>query len=144
KVWFAVPGNLTPVTRQLGPEARSVDLVALVSPDHELSVLATYGNHAMRRHELQRFLDARVNSYGRLQEKHPHFHWINHELVERQGHEWAQLSFTRDISSPASGETYARSVSTVFEGHLFELWALSRTGQKADVDQIIDSLQIPR
>jgi hypothetical protein len=144
KVWFAVPSDLAQITRQIGPEAHCVDLIAMVSPDHHLSVLATYGNHAMRRHELQNFLDQKVTSYSKLVERHPHFHWINHGLVERQGREWAQVSFAHDGSSPAGAEIYTRSVSTVLEGHLLELWALSRMGEKTVVDQIIDSVQVPR
>ena len=144
KAWFAVPKDLLSVNRQLGPGARYVDLVALVSADHQISVLATYGNYAMRRMDLQTFLDAKINSYDKRKNEHRYFHWINHGLLERQGREWAQISFAHDVPAPAGGETYARSISTVLEGHLLELGAVCHSGQRSVVDRIIESLQVPR
>jgi hypothetical protein len=72
----------------------------------------------------------------------PHFRWISHGLIERQGREWAQLSFARKLPPPESGEAYMRSICTVFEGHLLQVWARSHAGEKAAADRIIDSLQI--
>jgi len=147
KVTFAVPSDLGQVNRQPRQYARSVDLIALESSDHRLSVLATYGRLPMLRRALPGLLDGKVNAYTNSSARYPHFRWIDHVLVERQGREWAQVCFTHDLPPASGGEAYSRSVSTVLEGHLLEVWALSRaaheSSQRAAVDRIIDSLQVP-
>jgi hypothetical protein len=146
QVSFSVPKELVPLTSRSNVEARYDDLIALQTADRRLCAVAKVGRYPMQRHQLQSFLDAKVASCANLKTQHPHFRWVNHRLLERQQREWAEVCFRYDRSPPPGREAYARSVSTVVNGHLVEVWAMSRAaeqpGEKAIIDRIIDSVKL--
>jgi hypothetical protein len=146
QVSFSVPKELGHLNSRSNVEDRYDDLIALQTPDRRLCAVAKVGRYPMQRHQLQRFLEAKVASCANLKTQHRHFHWINHRLVERQQREWAEVSFKYDRSPPPGREAYGRSVSTVLNGHLVEVWAMSRAaeqpGEQAVIDRIIDSVKL--
>jgi hypothetical protein len=148
KLSLEVSRDLLEKSKQSKSDARYVKVTSLESPDRRLSVLVTYGKHIMKASDLQPFLDYKVSSYSKLKARHPRFRWLEHALVERDGREWAEVRFVHDISSPIGTDVYTRCISSVVDGHLLEIWVLTRAprdpAQKAAVDKIIDSVQIAR
>jgi len=114
------------------------------SSDGTFSVLVTYGKRSLETRNLADFLRDKVSSYNSLNGKAPHFRWIDHRVVERHGRQWAEICFSHDNASGA--HVYTRCLSCFVEGHLLEIWALTRRAtdfaQKSYVDQLIGSVRL--
>ena len=118
-------------------------LADLVSSDGTFSVLVTYGKHDFKAPDIGEFLQKKIEEYSKPSAKLPHFRWIKHEIVTRDGRSWAEIRLSHDNDSGA--HVYTRCLSCFVRGHLLEVWALTRRAadpkQKAYVDRLIDSVQ---
>jgi hypothetical protein len=141
---LATPVDVSP--RRLAPtqSPRFSVLTDLTSSDGSFSVLVTYGKGSLETRNLADFLRDKISSYNSLNGKAQHFHWIDHRVVERNGRQWAQICFSYDNESGA--HVYTRCLSCFVEGHLLEIWALTRRAtdfaQKSYVDQLIGSVRL--
>jgi hypothetical protein len=130
-------------TRATGTDRYSV-LCDLASADGTFSLCVTYGKHTLKNPDMQNFLEQKVASYSRLNAKTPHFQWIQHRIVERNGRRWAEICFSHDNASGAP--VYTRCLSCFVQGHLLEIWAITRRAvdskQKSYVDHVIDSVRL--
>ncbi len=119
-------------------------LADLASADHTFSAQVTYGKQSHKKPNLADFLHQKVSMYSKPSAKLPHFHWLNHELVERQGEQWAAVSFTHDNVS--GSHVYTRCLSRFVRGRLLEIWALTRRAgdptQRARVDRLVESIHL--
>ena len=117
-------------------------LTDLASSDGSFSILVTYGKRSLETPNLADFLREKVSSYTALNA--PHFRWIEHRIVERNGRQWAEICFSHYNESGA--HVYTRCLSCFVQGHLLEIWALTRraadSAQKGHVNQLIDSVRL--
>lgn len=138
------PTELSPSSSSPTHSDRYSILADLVSRDHSFSVRITYGKHTLQSPDLADFLHEKVTSYGRLQTKELHFRWIEHRIIQRDGRQWAEISFSHDNASGA--HVYTRCLSCFVEGRLLEIWVLTRRAgdatQKVYVDRLIDSVRL--
>ena len=138
------PAELSPSSSSPTRSDRYSILADLASPDHSFSVQVTYGKHTLESPDVADFLREKVTSYSRLQTKEPHFRWIEHQIIQRDGRQWAEISFSHDNASGA--QVYTRCLSCFVEGRLVEIWVLTRHAadatQKASVDRLIDSVRL--
>jgi hypothetical protein len=138
------PAELSPSSSSPTHSDRYSILADLASRDHSFSVRVTYGKHTLESSHLADFLHEKVTSYDKLETKEPHFRWIEHRIIQRDGRQWAVISFSHDNTSGA--HMYTRCLSCFVEGRLLEIWVLTRRAadatQKAHVDRLIDSVRL--
>jgi hypothetical protein len=138
------PAELSPSSSSPTRSDRYSILADLGSRDHSFSVRVTYGKHTLESPDLTDFLREKVTSYGRLQTKEPHFRWIEHQIIQRGGRQWAEISFSHHNASGA--HVYTRCLSCFVDGRLLEIWVLTRRAadatQKGYVDRLIDSVRL--
>ncbi|SRR6266487_308289 len=143
---FAISEDVSEVSVSPAATDRYSVLADLASADHTFSVRVTYGKHTLQKADLADFLREKVSLFSKPGAKLPNFRWLSHDLVERQGQRWADVSFTQDTSS--GSHVYTRSLSCFVHGHLLEIWALTRHAadprQRARVDRLVDSIRLTR
>jgi hypothetical protein len=141
---FVTPEDISEAKSPSAPSDRYSILADLASADRSFSVKVTYARHTLDAANLTDFLQEKVTLYTRLKAKLPHFTWLKHQLVERDGQRWADISFTHDNSS--GFHVYTRCLSCFVHGHLLEIWALTHRAaeptQKAGVDRVIGSVRL--
>jgi len=147
RLFIDSPVELSPSnTFPKDPDRYSI-LADLVSPDHSLSVCVAYAKHTAESHDLADFLQGKVTSYNQLQTMKPHFRWIEHRLIQRDGRPWAfVISFSHDEANGA--HVYTRSLTCLVDHRLLDIWVLTLraadAAQKASVDRLIDSVRLTR
>src|ERR1700747_1456102 len=87
------PVELLPTSSSPTHPDRYSILADLASPDRSFSVQVTYGKHTRESPVLGDFLHEKVTSYSRLKTKEPHFRWIEHGIIQRDGRQCAEISF---------------------------------------------------
>jgi len=141
---FASPVDISQSHSAPGETNRYSVLTNLASADGTFLVSVTYGKHSLKAPDIADFLQQKVESYTRLNAKLPHFRWIKHQIVERDGRTWAEICLSHDNDSGAHVDT--RCLSCFVNGHLLEIWALTRRAadptRKAYVDRLIDSVRL--
>jgi len=141
---FATPVDVSPSHSSTTLSEPSSTLTDLTSSDGSFAVSVTYGRHNLGTPNLVDFLREKVSSCSRFKAKVPHFRWIQHRIVERNGHQWAEICFSHD--NAFGFHVYTRCLSCFVQGHLLEIWALTfRAGdsvQKGSVDELIDSVRL--
>ena len=143
-----IPAELSPA---LPPRAAvhpdRYDVVAyFCSSDSRVSVLLTYGKHDGDPTQLPAFLQQKVAEYGELNKKLPHFRWLTHSIVERDGQQYADMSFAHGHKNTTKTETYSRCISCVVRRRLLEVWVVTdrmpNSTDKRLVDHIAGSVRV--
>jgi hypothetical protein len=131
------PVEMSASTRQRKQSDRYSVLIDLDARNHSLSVNVTYGRHTLQKPDIGDFLRHKVSSYGQSAVL-PHFHWIEHRVVERDGQQCAEVRFSHDNDNGA--HVYTRCLSCFIHGRLIEVWALTRRADDAKHTALVDRL----
>jgi hypothetical protein len=143
---FTVPNDFsTGNPGELSPKYSVLTL--LNSPDQRLLVWVTYSKHVQKLADAKVFLRYKIAEHSRGENKYRYFQWLTHRIVKRDGRDWAEVSFTHDVSTPVGTDAYTRCISTFSDGRLLEIWALTRAAkdpeQRSTVDRIIELSETP-